>query len=42
MNRSETWWEGWYARAVGWPLYRGHSEQYRAGWLARNNAELEI
>jgi hypothetical protein len=33
--QGPTWWEGWWAHAVGWPLCRGHSKSYVAGWKAR-------
>ena len=33
--RCPTFLEGWQASAMGWPLYAGHSFQYREGWFAR-------
>jgi hypothetical protein len=36
FHRSPTWYEGYWAHAAGWPLYDGHTEQYRQGWLYRD------
>lgn len=41
VERSPTWWEGYWARAVGWGLYPGHTAQYIAGWRYRDAMERE-
>ncbi len=36
-GKAPGWHEGWDAHAVGWPLYKGHTLPYVAGWQARQS-----
>lgn len=40
-ERGATWWEGYWACCVGWPLHQGASVPYAAGWRHRHRLELE-